>query len=491
MTMNRIFGIFLLSLLITGCRHHDIIEVFPLDKYDQIISHWIKPTDKDYDKPLMGSVAQQQRVASFYKHYFGKSSPWNADYVNKIINAPKPDDLISIEKSLFTLFNNQKNKSQKELGYGENFAPYSENWINTIASNINIIQFENIKYNPNNRAIAIDNLAARVLPTEDPFYYHHKIAGQGFPFDNLQISALWAGTPIYILGQTKDHAWSLVITPDYIGWVKSLGFARVDKAFIKTWVSSAIKKFAAITQTKTSIVDTDGVFRFSAYVGAVFPAVSNSQSLKIMIPVADNTQHAKINYAFISSEKASLLPMAPTPHHFSNIMNTLLNRPYGWGNLYFFNDCSSELKNLFAPFGVWLPRHSSDQMYVGKMTNLTEETSQQRLQYLMEKGEPFTTLVYVGGHVLLFIGNYPNPNASNHALMPLTFQNMWGLSPKPAKRRAVVGKSVLFPLLESYPEDRSLISQANKKVFQITQLDHPSSNLQKLELIDLKDLMYP
>ena len=491
MTIKILISIFLSGILLAGCRHHDLVEIFPLDKYDQQIANWIKPRDPGYDKPVMDSLAQQQRLASFYKHYFGKSSPWNADYVNQIINAPKPDDLESTEKTLIYIYNNQKKKTSRELGYGENFVSYPESWINSITININLTQFDTLKFDPNNRAIAIDNLAARALPTEDPFYYHHKIAGQGFPFDNLQVSALWAGTPIYILGQTQDRAWSLVLTPDYIAWVKTIGIARVDSSFVKTWVTSAIKKFTAITQTKTSIVDIDGVFRFSAYVGSVFPAVENSQQIKIMIPVLDNNQHAKITYATVANENAALVPIAPTPHNFSNLINTLIGRPYGWGNLYFFNDCSSELKNLFAPFGIWLPRHSSDQMYVGKLTNLSEETPQHRLQYLMEKGEPFTTLVYVGGHVLLFIGNFPNPNSNNHELMPLTFQNMWGLSPKPAKRRAVIGKSVLFPLLESYPEDPSLISQANKKTFQITQLDHPSSNLQKLELIDLKDLMYP
>jgi len=477
--------------LMTGCREkQDVVSVFPLKNYNQTLSDWIKPNDPDYDTPLMSSVVQQQRLANFYKHTYGASSPWNPDYVKRILQAPKPDDLKTNEAALIQLFNN-KNKKNKEMGYGENFRPYSENWIHKIAANINLAQFDHLQYDAKNRAIAIDNLYARVLPTDDVFFFHYKIAGQGYPFDNLQISALWAGAPVYILTQTQDHAWSLVVTSDYIGWVKSSGLARVSEAFIKTWVTRAFKQLAAITHTKTSILDSNGVFRFSAYVGSVFPVADSANTLKIMIPVADAKQQAVIEYATVNNNDAGILPIAPTKYNFSRIISTLLGRPYGWGNLYFYNDCSSELKSLMTPFGIWLPRHSSDQVYAGKLTDLSKDSPKERIEYLMERGQPFTTIVYIDGHILLFIGNFPNPNSDKHSLIPMTFQNMWGLKPDPSTRRAVIGKSVIFPMLEHFPEDSQLISQAAKKHFQMSELGETANQLQKIEMIDLKDLMYP
>ena len=55
--------------------------------------------------------------------------------------------------------------------------------------------------------------------------------------------------------------------------------------------------------------------------------------------------------------------------------------------------------------------------------------------------------------------------------MAMTYQNMWGLSPKPPIRRAVIGKSVLFPMLLQFPEDTDLASQAAKSIFKVTYLD--------------------
>lgn len=66
----------------------------------------------------------------------------------------------------------------------------------------------------------------RLLPTNDVYFYSYKIAR--YPSDNLQWASIWAGTPLYIIGTTKDRVWSLVITPDpdVMVWVKSSGIAR-------------------------------------------------------------------------------------------------------------------------------------------------------------------------------------------------------------------------------------------------------------------------
>ncbi len=488
--MKKLFIIFIIFLL-SGCREQDeVVSLFPLENYSQKISDWIHPHDPDFDKPIIDSQSQRQRLSQFYDHFFGSKSPWNADYVSKILRAQNPNDLLTNEKELIDLFSN-KNKPLKEIYYEENFRSHPDNIINEITANINLSELNNIKYNPIHRGITIDNLQVRALPTEQVFFYHHKIAGQGYPFDNLQISSLWAGSPVYILSETRDHAWSLVLTQDYIGWVKSNGIARTSNTFIMNWMNAALKNFVAITQTKTSIIDKNGIFRFSAYVGSVFPGKATSNGYKIMIPVANAKQDAEVHYAFITKDQATSMPFSATPHHFTQIMQTLIGRPYGWGNLYFYNDCSAELKNLFVPFGIWLPRHSSEQIYAGRVEDMTKESAQNRIDYLMEKGRPFTTIVYIGSHIFMYAGSYPNPNSKDHELIPLTYQNMWGLSPNPANRRAIVGKSVLFPLLENYPEDARLVSHANKKYFRVSYLDETPNYLMKLQIIDLKELMFP
>ena len=144
---------------------------------------------------------------------------------------------------------------------------------------------------------------------------------------------------------------------------------------------------------------------------------------------------------------------------------------------------------MLTPFGIRLPRHSSDQIYAGKVIDLSGSSAEQRLSFLIQNGHRFLTLIYIGGHVMMYVGNFPNPADNDHATMAMTYQDMWGLSPAPAVRRAVVGKSVLFPLLLSYPEDSSLVSLAGKKYFQLAYLDEMPNFEIKLQSVDLRDLM--
>lgn len=469
----------------------DTISLFPLDKYDQTVSNWIKPTDDNYDTPLLSKPIQQKRLEIFYEHYFGSVSPWNIDFVTRILQQAAPDDLKTLEKSLLSYFSNE-NKPDNEIGYGENFRPHSVAWIDAISANLNLSQFDHLTYQFENRGIAVDNLQARALPTDDVHFYNYKLAGQGYPFDNLQISTLWAGTPVYILGETKDHAWELVITPEYIGWVKSQGIARADSAFVSNWSSAAKTNLVAITQTNTSIANEKGRFLFSSYVGSVFPGVTTADGFQLMVPAADEDQNAVVKKAWVSTDVATSMPLTATPHHFATIMQTLISRPYGWGGMYLYNDCSQELKSLFTPFGIWLPRHSSDQVNVGTKVDMTTASADKRLAYLMENGRSFLTLVYISNHVVLYVGNYSNPNKTG-AMMAMTYQNVWGLSPNPPDRRAIIGKSVLLPMLLEYPEDASLVSEAGKKYFQVAFLNEMPTIHFTIEqkIIDIRSMMYP
>lgn len=457
----------------------EVISLFPIEHYDQDIAHFLKPTVGDYDQPLMGDDIQQLHYQAFYQHEFGNLSPWDVEHVTKILRLSAPDDLQSMEKAVIHIYSNT-HKAENEIGYGENFRPYDASWINDITENVNLSQFVSVTYHADHRAIAVDNLHTRALPTEDVHFYSHKIAGQGYPFDNLQMTATWIGTPLYILGESKDHAWFLVLTPDTIGWVKSTGVARVDTRFVNTWTSSAKSHLAAITKTKTSLVDVNDHFLATAYVGAVFPVMSVGNELKLMVPGVNADRKAVVKIAPVKPNEAASMPLPITKHHMATVMQTLIGRPYGWGNMYFTNDCSAELSSLFTPFGIWLPRHSSDQMSVGKMVDMSYANKDERIDYLLKQGKPLLSIVYIGGHVFLYVGNQQNT--------PMTYQDMWGLKPVSADRRAVIGKSVLFPLLGQYPEDASLHSQADMKYFQVSFLDESPA---KVKAIYLRGMMVP
>lgn len=474
-------------------------SLFPINNYNQNVDDWIKPQSSSYNTPLLTPEQQKMRMKELYQHEYSTDadalSPWSEHYIQMLTNSAPPSDLKSIEETAILRYSN-RNKLPAQITYGENFRPYDESWIAHIAENMNLAQFQvPLSYQPNQRAIATQTLMARALPTLDPNFNDPNLPGEGYPFDNLQMSSIAPGSALYILGESKNHAFLLVATSNFIAWVQNQGIAQVNDSFIQTWQEAAQKNMLVITQNEVPIINhQNGAFLFLASTGTIFPLKNlEGTHFTLMIPIEDARHQAHIALAQLSLKKAHLMPLSATPRHIALLLKSLQHHPYGWGNTHFYDDCSSELARFYRPFGFWLPRHSSAQVNVGQMTDLSALSMDQRLAYLKQNGHPFFTIVYIGGHVLMFIGNTPNPDHPNISQV-MSYQMIWGLSPPDKSRRSIIGESVFLPLLTQYPEDPNLASLADKPFFQVSHLDEMPSSKQLLNsspTIRLEDWILP
>jgi hypothetical protein len=138
------------------------------------------------------------------------------------------------------------------------------------------------------------------------------------------------------------------------------------------------------------------------------------------------------------------------------IINEVEKTNYGWGGIYNQRDCSSMLRDLYAPFGIWLPRNSSQQAKIGKVIFLKDKTDKEKVQIIKEKAIPFKTLLYKRGHIVLYLGTY------NEKI--IIFHNAWGIKTKKdgVEGRYVVGKPVYTTLqfgrgLKDYDETSEIL----------------------------------
>lgn len=441
---------------------------FSIARYSQNVEEYLVPTDKDYRLPLLPYRYQVAHLKQFYNHYFASDeeglSPWSETLVRALL--PR---VSRIENDILNEFENA-NKAPLEQHYGENFKPHPESWLNKIMQNMDLPVLDSLEYKKGNRAISIHNTFARALPSAAPDFYHFSLPGQGFPFDNLQESAIWAGTPLYVLSVTKDKAWSLVVTPDaYFAWVNSNDIAYTSKEFIANWQYAAKKGLLAITETGVSIFNSEGQFQFKGYIGAVFPlAESTKGRFSILIPGKAANQQATLVTGIIAKKSGHVMPLVASKKTLADLISQLQNRPYGWGGAFFYNDCSQELKSLFTPLGIWLPRNSAQQSKLSTTEDLTKHSLNDRLAMLKAKGHPFMTIIYIGGHVMLYLGTTKAGSQESEAM---TYQNVWGLSPATKDKRYVIGQSLFLPLLKSYPENREISSLADHSFFKLIYLD--------------------
>ena len=439
-------------------------QLFPIEGYSQVTSQWLDPNQQGYDQPMMDAAIQKRYLEKLWQRLYGSASPWDEDYVKEILQ----EDIGACQEKALLRFSNH-DKARQDKWYGMNFRPYASAWIKDIKENIPLYELQKPIFHAAHRAITIQNLAVRILPSQD-ICLRSIIPGYGYPFDRLQASAVFIGTPVYRIAQTKDKIWSLVIMPDFIAWVPSSGLAYADDAFIQKWKEAAQNQLAAIIQTQTPLVDTKGRFITQAYVGSVFPAFTQEHDtvdrLILSVPIANEEGRACSANVAVSSAQATYIPMQTSRKNFAKLIDTLKGRNFGWCGTSFYNDCSAELKSLFLPFGIWLPRHSSDQVEVSEKIDMNGATPDERLIYLKDYGDPFLTIVYIGGHVFLYIGHFPYQEMS----IAMTYQNLWGMAHLSGDRVSIIGQSVFFPLLLNYLEDPNLRSLLQRPFFQIAHL---------------------
>jgi len=447
----------LLPLVLAGAPPVAPDRPFPLAPYRNLGAPWLASRS---DAALLSRPFQTRKAAEFQKLYLG---PWDPEFVG----AHCTPEMAGLEaRALADLARNLG----AGTGLGADLRPYPPGWLDRLREQLPA-QGDAGPFRPERCAIITENALVRLLPTRDLFIQPPDQPGQGFAFDNLQYSVLWAGTPVYLLEQTRDQAWCKVLGADCAGWVQSRSLALAGADFIQHWRQAVQQDgLEAVIASATPVLDFAGHYRGAAYIGSVFPRRRDAgRRPAILVPWRHPvTRQASCVPAFLAEGAGAALPWPYTPRNAARLWQTLLGRPYGWGNAQFNNDCSAELKHFFTPFGLWLPRYSSAQKAAGHTIDLSGLDLQGRLATLARIGRPYRSLLWFQGHVMLYLGPLPGDTRGGF----MTYQNLWGLKPRSGPDfRAIVGAAVLFPVLAQYPEAPELQSLADKGQFVVSQLD--------------------
>ena len=62
------------------------------------------------------------------------------------------------------------------------------------------------------------------------------------------------------------------------------------------------------------------------------------------------------------------------------------------------------MRDLFVPFGVWLPRNSSAQAKAWQFISFVKASPSGKEIIIKDEGVPFATLLWLRGHITLYIG---------------------------------------------------------------------------------------
>lgn len=404
------------ALVFTACSIKEATIIIP--KTDDL-SELSKTANDDF-------LNQEKATKDYFDKYF---KPWNSSKV-------------SYTKLEAMWGNSYKYKKV----YLENHQLATSEWFDKQIENSN---FDEYNTNPR-KAITLKNTNVRVLPTNSPMFYDPTQPGEGFPFDYNQNSLLKLNTPIIISHLSKDKAWAYIESSTVGGWVEINSIAFVDDSFIKEFKTS---NYYISTKEKFPIYEP--IFREYVKVATIFPKKGN----KFIIAKNDNNQNAIISYINLNEDEVEAMPLAFNSNNRIRILNQLLNEPYGWGGLLNNRDCSSFTQDYFATFGKFLHRNSKSQTTNGKFLDMSNLSIEEKKDFIRKNGVPFSTLVYLKGHIMLYVGVKNNE--------PLVVHNIWSVRLKDdsgRKYRYIIGKATLTTLepgmgMKDFDEDTNILKR--------------------------------
>ncbi len=340
--------------------------------------------------------------------------------------------------------------------FGNNLRPFSQERWQALVDNCNRESYAG-RSGPLRHAITVANVNLRRMPTNTPYFDNPRKGGEGFPFDYFQVSSLYLGTPVAVIHTSRDGAWVYVETRLFSGWAPIESIAAVDADFIRVWMAAplaaVLKDHVVLTPSAPADEVTGRAVPAMAHIGTVLPYSGSAfGGLSLLYPARGASGLAVTRSARVMPDAAAPKPLPLTPGNIAMIGNRMMGQPYGWGGLFDDRDCSAMTKDIFTPFGIWLPRNSINQNRMGMPVTVTGLSPDEKERRIMAEGVPFFSLVTMKGHVGLYLGSYPLKGKE----VPVMFHNVWGVRVTDPMRlnpdgthpvgRAIIGKAVVTSL---------------------------------------------
>jgi len=458
--LNYILSITVIAIFI-GCapKTTEIKEDVVVEK-EIIIEHSsvaeIIPVIKTDDNPVMqdGEIYDLKNIPQDVEYYtksirslpvlYKKQKEYEKNYF-KVWNIDKHEDSLRVSKWAFAIHKTSNS-------FGGNFQPIKQSFFDDMYKKANFEEYGT----KNLKAITIKEIDIRAFPTIKPLYRDPSIAGEGYPFDYLQNSTIHANKPIFISHYSLDKEWAFVFSSFTSGWVKSNDLVILDSKYTDIWQQA---QQVSIIKEGIAIYDTNNNFLFNSKIGMMFALIEeDSKSFTVLSVSSYKNSKPLFLKSKISKKIANKGPLKFTKRNISDIIKEVSKTYYGWGGLNGQRDCSSMLRDFYAPFGIWLPRNSSKQSKIGKSTDLEKFTPKEKETFIKEKAVAFKTLIYKKGHIMLYVGTYKGE--------PIVFHNIWGIKTREndIEGRLVVAKPIYSTLKigqyqKNYDSDAMLLKR--------------------------------
>ncbi len=310
----------------------------------------------------------------------------------------------------------------KSTGYGEDLKP------NAKAFNDELIKSMDIEHYPSTKikAVVVRDSDVRAVPTNKPYY----LSPKGYPFDRYQNSLIFQGTPVLITHFNTDKTYAHIQSSFVYGWIRVSDLAYMRDKDIE--LLTHLKDYVMPIKDKIPLYTDYGGFYTNARVGELFALIPQSQNasqnpqkkeLKAYGFLRDAKGYAALQSVILDEKDFFVFPKAFNSENMAYFIDTMLGQKYGWGGLLGNRDCSAFTRDSFANFGILLPRNSYAQSrYANNYVDLSSMKAKEKEDYILKNATPFGTLIYLKGHIMLYLGAYNHQAIVAHSIWSVQTQ---------------------------------------------------------------------
>lgn len=249
-------------------------------------------------------------------------------------------------------------------------------------------------------------------------------------FDLFQETAVDPAEPALVLHRSSSGEWCFVQIYNYRGWMPSDNVALADSR--REWLSYLdAPSFLVVAGSKLRLgynPHSAELSELEFFMGAKIPLADEGRSLHsidkqatwgsyvVRLPI--RLRDGGLSFKMALVPRGSDVSLGYLPYTRANIIRQafkMQGERYGWGGMFKGRDCSAFVLDLFRSFGFRLPRNTGDQeAFCGKMVSFLGKGAEERVQLL--KGLPAGALLFLPGHVMLYLGEYRGAYYVIHAI---------------------------------------------------------------------------
>ncbi len=310
----------------------------------------------------------------------------------------------------------------KSTGYGEDLKPNAKAFNDELIKSMDIEHYPSVKI----KAVVARDSDVRAVPTNKPFY----LSPKGYPFDRYQNSLIFQGTPVLITHFNTDKTYAHIQSSFVYGWIKVSDLAYMRNKDIE--LLTHLKDYVMPIKDKIPLYTDHGDFYTNARVGELFALIPQSQKtpqkppkkeLKAYGFLRNAKGYAALQSVILEEKDFFIFPKAFTSENMAYFIDTMLGQKYGWGGLLGNRDCSAFTRDSFANFGILLPRNSYAQSrYANNYVDLSSMKAKEKEDYILKNATPFGTLIYLKGHIMLYLGAYNHQAIVAHSIWSVQTQ---------------------------------------------------------------------